>query len=340
MVVFFNDYIGKETIEKEYKEFTFNLSGMHIDMQLAEKYCYNNSFKFNKDVIKNLKKYLEVYLPKYASSFWNTKIKSGIFYIGVNDYGIIKGIPYNGKISIKELKKNIYNIINKNVLCLNDNNFIFNDYIRIKFIKVNKPNKPKTKINKKFLEYLIEKEKYIKEYNDFLKKLKEWRCKLLSISQKKLVDLVNTNNTRQKIIRYIYNHDKKSKIIDLLKSDFKLEYKNHEEISVLKNDINNIYYWITQWKDNTREKIRRQKPIFYNNFNQHNLPINIITSVSDMIPYWYYNNKNMNIYLIKIEFKLIEKNYNFGYFDINNRFLLTQRVIYNNSPACMPQCFK
>ena len=42
----------------------------------------------------------------------------------------------------------------------------------------------------------------------------------------------------------------------------------------LKNDINNIYYWVTHWKDNIREKIRIQKPIFNNNFNQHNLPLN------------------------------------------------------------------
>lgn len=339
MIVNFNDYIGHETIDKEYKEFTFNLAGININLKLAEKYCYNNIFKFNKDVLKNLKKYFQVYLPKYASSFWNSKIKSGNFYIGVNDYGIIKGIPYSGKLCIKILKKNIINIINKYVICSNDHKFIFDKYVQIKFIKVNKPKKPKNKININFLEYLDKKKEYIAEYNDFLKKLKEWRYKLMSISQKKLVDLVNTNNTRQQIIRYIYSHDKKSKIIDLLKSDFKLEYKNHEEIAILKNDINNVYYWVTQWKDTTREKIRRQKPIFDNNFNQHNLPFNIINSISDMIPYWYYNNDNMNIYLLKINFKLIENNYTFAYRDVNNNLFFTERVIFNNTPACMPYFF-
>jgi hypothetical protein len=89
MIISFNDYIGFETINKEYKEFTFNCAGINIDNKLAEKYCYNNNFKFNEDVLENLKKYIKVYLPKYACSFWNSKIQKSKFYIGVNDFGLV-----------------------------------------------------------------------------------------------------------------------------------------------------------------------------------------------------------------------------------------------------------
>jgi hypothetical protein len=335
MIISFNDHIGIETINKEYKEFTFNCTGIDIDNKSAEKYCYNNKFDFNEDVLKNLKKYIKKYLPKYACSFWNSKIYKAKFYIGVNDFGIVKGIPFCGEISTIKLTQYIYKIINKNIVCLNDDTFSFNKYVKINLIKVRGPEKTKHKINPNFTKFLIEKEKYIKYYNDYIRKLNEWRNKILSISQTKLVDLVNTNNTRQEIINFIFLHDPDNKFIDLLKSDYKLEKNQHEFVMNVKNDINSIYYWITRWKDTTREKIRCQKPILEYNFNNHNMPINIITSISDMIPYWYHNNNNMNLYLIIIKFKHINNNYIFKHFDNNSEWLLSKRVIHNGTPACI-----
>jgi hypothetical protein len=335
MIISFNDHIGFETINKEYKEFTFNCAGINIDNKLAEKYCYNNKFDFNEDVLENLKKYLKVYLPKYACSFWNSKISKAKFYIGVNDFGLVKGIPFCGEISTIKLTQYINKIIKNNIVCLNDTNFSFNKYVKINLIKVKGPDKPKHKINPKFSKFLIEKEKYMKYYNDYIKGLNEWRDKVISLSQTKLVDLVNTNSTRQEIIKFIFHHDPNNKFIDLLKTDFKLEKKPHEYVMNVKNDINSIYYWVTRWKDTTREKMRCQKPILEYNFKKHNTPMNIITSISDMTPYWYHNNKNMNLYLIIIKFKHIDNNYIFSHYDKNSKWLLSKRVIYNGSPACI-----
>ena len=68
----YNEYIGQETVDCEYKEFTFNLAGLILDTKLAEHYCSTNLFEFNKNVIFNLKKYFKVYLGKYACGyFWN-----------------------------------------------------------------------------------------------------------------------------------------------------------------------------------------------------------------------------------------------------------------------------
>ena len=39
--------------------------------------------------------------------------------------------------------------------------------------------------------------------------------------------------------------------------------------------------------------------------NQHNLPINMLMSGGEMIPYWMNYNSNMNLYLIHIKFKQI-----------------------------------
>ena len=335
MQISFNDQIGPENLSKEYKEFTFNCAGISIDNKLAEKYCHSNIFDFNEDVLQNLKKYIKIFLPKYACGFWNSKIPKAKFYLGVNDYGIIKGIPFCGELSTTKLTQYVNKILNNNIICLNDCDFLLNDYVKINLIKVQGPEKPKYKVNTKFTKFLIEKEKYMKYYNDYLKRLNEWRNKVLSLNQTKLIDLVNTYNTRQEIIKYIFHHDPNNKFIDLLKTDFKLEKKPHEFVMDVKNDINSIYYWITRWKDTTKEKIRCKKPILKDNFNNHNTPINLISGISDMIPYWYHNNKNMNLYLIVIKFKHIDNNYMFSHYGNSNKWILSKRVIHNGTPACI-----
>jgi hypothetical protein len=91
----FDDFIGTETLSQEYKEFTFNNAGIPIDIKSAEYYCNSNKFEFNEYVILNIQKYFNYYLPKYISGFLNSNL-NGEFYIGINDYGFIKGIPYCG----------------------------------------------------------------------------------------------------------------------------------------------------------------------------------------------------------------------------------------------------
>ena len=99
----YNEFIDEETLPREYKEFTFNLSGIQIDNKVAEEYCKTNRFDFNKQVNSNIKKYFKMYAPKYMVSFFNSKINGELF-IGVDDWGFVKGIPYKGEIPIDILK--------------------------------------------------------------------------------------------------------------------------------------------------------------------------------------------------------------------------------------------
>jgi hypothetical protein len=43
----------------------------------------------------------------------------------------------------------------------------------------------------------------------------------------------------------------------------------------------------------------------------------------------------MNLYLIIIKFKHIDNNYIFSHCDKNSKWLLSKRVIYNGTPACI-----
>ena len=331
MIIKYNDFIGSELIEKEYKEFTFNCAGIILNNKLAEEYCINSIFNFNINVIQNLIKYFTIYIPKYACGFWNSNIENGNLYIGVNDYGFIKGIPYKGNLPFRILKKKILKTINRYVRVLNNTKINYN-----KMIKIN--------INtEKFKKYFIEKQKYTNSLNNYIDTNIKWRKKLAYIGQRKLTDLVNTHDTRELLINYIKNIDKNNKFIHLLKlPHYIIEPKDHFEIDIIKNDINNIYYWITRWKDFTINNIRLSKPTFNNTFNQHNLPFNTICSINEMIPYWINNNVNMNLYLLNIQFKKININNNliFKYYDINNigneKWVSCIRTHFNNEPVCMP----
>lgn len=52
----------------------------------------------NKLILKNLRLYIEYYLPKYIGNF-SVSNMNGNLYFGVSDFGIIEGIPYNGNIT-------------------------------------------------------------------------------------------------------------------------------------------------------------------------------------------------------------------------------------------------
>lgn len=329
----YNDFYGKESLEKEYKEFTFNCAGLCIDNKIAEKLCKTNIFNFNTDVINNLKKYIDIYLPKYTCCFFNTKITNASFIIGINDYGIVKGIPYKGYFPIKFIKKYIfYTIYNKIKIDTNES-INLKKYIKIKINNINLPNKPNNNHNEKFIKYLHEKEKYIKLLNDYIKNKNQWRNNLASISRKKLVDLVNNLETRILLLNYIKLKDPTNITVKLLESDYKLDYKDHEEIIILKNDKNNIYYWLTQWKDEIITQIQLEKPIFIPSFNQHYLPLNLIISCNEMIPYWIHNNENMKLYVIQVKFKLLNLNVNLKYLNENNKWISYKRILLNGYPS-------
>lgn len=300
----YNDFIDTETLNKEFKEFSFNQAGIRngeLDIKLAEHYCSTNLFEFNEDVINNLYKYFSIYVPRYTCAFLNANI-DGELYIGVDDYGFVKGIPYMGKLPIKKLKKNILKTTRKKL----ENNFMaeinLEQIIEVNFIKINCSEKPETTMNPKFEKYLRHKNTFITRYNGFVEKTQAWRVRFDYFNQK-LVDLTNYDETRQLLIAYVRKHDPTNQIISLLESDFKLEYRDHEEILVLKDDPGNVYHWVTRWKDEVLTKVRREKPKFTYQMSNRSAPINLITSVGSMVPWWMHNNDNMNLYVIHIKIK-------------------------------------
>jgi hypothetical protein len=308
----YNDFVGTETLEHEYKEFTFNHAGLGIDHKLAESYCQSSRFDFNQQVIHNLKKYFRNYIPKYTSGFFNSNLKGNLF-IGIDDYGYVKGIPYNGKLPFEYLKEKAYEIITRHVRknhpnpAFENQSIDFEKYIDVNLIQVATDMISQTiqpTVHPKYSAYLKAKATYLEKVNDFTSKMLQWRTRYGFFCQK-LVDLVNNPESRLMLIDWIRRTDSNSSVIALLESGHQLEYRDHNDIMILKDDVTNPYYWVCSWKDKMLNIIKEQKPILDVEFTQSNVPINLIVGSGEMIPYWVNNNQDMNVYVIHIHFKQI-----------------------------------
>jgi hypothetical protein len=340
----FNDFIGKENLGREFKEFTFQNSGLLIDNHLAESYCQSAQFDFNKNVIRNLKRYFRYYLPKYTCAFLNANIK-GELYIGVNDFGFIKGIPFQGELPTKTLRQKIWDTISESITNSSDTKFNIDELVSVEVVKIDPPAKPTKPVLDVFTNYLKTKEIFMKEYNKFVEKMENWKIRFNFFTQK-LIDLVNNEESRMMLIEYIRRIDSTSEIIKILESDYQLEYRDHEEINLLKEDPCNLYYWVCRWKDEMVDKMKLNKPIFEAPEFYPATPMNLIVGASEMIPYWMSNNSNMNLYVIHIKFNTLMEIYGmqttsqfyFSYKSMDNKNWVScyRNLLSNGEPVCTP----
>lgn len=340
----FNDFIGREDINTEYKEFTFYNSGLLIDNQLAESYCKNYQFDFNLNVLKNLKRYIQIYLPKYTCAFLNGNVQ-GKLLIGVNDFGFVKGIPFQGELPIDSIKKRIFNTIQTTIRNNIGYEFNFNKLISVDIVKINTPPPPTKAAPQSFINFLVQKQTFIKSYNKFVEQIKNWKMQF-NFFTKKLVELANNIESRKLLLEYVRRNDPTSKVIDILESDHKLEYCDHGEISILKDNPVNLYYWVCKWKDEMIDIMKEIKPVFDEPEFYPSTPYNLIISASEMIPYWFHNNLSMNLYLITIKFNTLTSIYGtrttsklfFSYFQHNYKKWVRcyRNVLPNGEPTCIP----
>ena len=331
----FNEFIGKETLIKEYKEFSLFKKCINITNTQAELYCENKIFNFNNDVISNLKQYIKEYIPKYACGYWNAGIEDGELFIGINDFGLVKGIPYKETtpFPIEYIKKKIYKAIESSIFTESE---LSNrpDPILVELIEVIPPSNPLEKNHQEYTDYLSKKDIFLKKYNLFLKEHQEWKEKY-EIVNFKLVDIFNNSNTRNDLIKYVKLKDKNNIVISLLESDFQLEQISGEKMKDLKLDKNNPYYWVTTYKDEYIEEYKKNKPIFNDTFSRINTPYNLLIGVGDMIPYWLNNNFNMKLYVIRVILKKKNTGKIYSYYDnITNEWTSCKRMYEGGQPIC------
>jgi len=347
----YNDYIGsRETLSTEFKEFSLFKKCADFTREQFEHYCETNKFEFNNFVDLNLEKYIKEYIPRYGCGFWNAGIEESELYIGVNDFGLVKGIPYQGKLNKSIIKKNALKAVKKYI-----KPHPFHYSIKVELLNVELPPKPETPVHPEYTNYLLKKKEYMQKYNNYIKTYQAWKDKY-KIVNSKLVDIVNTQETRERLKQYIRLHDPTNNVLQLLDSDYKLKYISGHDMKNLKLKNDNPYYWVTTFKDEIIEKYKREKPSFNVEYYHACIPYNLFVSVGDMIPYWVNYNPNMKLYMIRIKIKLKLNNSNnnannnannnsnnnannnaFVYFDVvSQKWIKCERIYNLGQPVCMP----
>lgn len=288
-----------ETICTEYKEFCFKLN--------LKKYYDNRSIRriitqgvfddfLNNLVLKNIEIYILKYVPRYFSSFHNTKIHEKYFmYFGIDDYNEITGIPFNGNLMTykKYFETFISNVIHSSIssTCCSSykitiienviNKDVINDYNISEIL--HKFYKEKQTFEQKYKKYKLKKGKWILEMYKY---------------KGKLEDIMNNEESRLEFIQYL---EQKQLLISfrhiILINTFEIDVL---DIKFNKKNTNSYIYWLLNFKDEKVNQLIQKKPKEPTMPRILNVELNLLTQLKYLRKVFIEN--NVRYFTFKIDF--------------------------------------
>lgn len=309
-------YLGQqmtenETLQNEYKEFCIKTNVFsyytqdELDQIIQTGKVTNN---FNNLILDNLKLYCDIYIPKYASAFANSKILNGNLQIGVNDNGEITGVPFCGELSEYQIIKLVEKTKNK---------FLFDNVgIKVKVVKL----KYHDKLICDQSEDIISKIEghntiYYAKIDKYYKERTKWASEVLKYSVK-LSDIVKNEYTRNKF--HIWLNDKQCPIYNIIINTKPEDIENIKNKRNCIGNINSIIHWIAMYKDETMGNLQKLKPENPNITKFYNSSYCLMTQLTDLRVKLFVSNKKLNYFKINIHFD-INKYDNVCYKKINRK---------------------
>ena len=328
-------FYGLETLTTELKEFCLKLcpslvlSRNEIIKVLVDGYWNPKLTNF---IISNLELYIKYYLPKYLIGF----IKSGIdgkLVIGVNDMGIITGIP--SVIPITNLL--VSNLIFKNIPEYINNYDILNCVdINVERLNIDPLFVDEHDFIKEYNIYNTKLKKHKKKMNKFYKKKKRW---LFEVDMyRSLHNILNLPIPKHNFLKYIKSQNKYnlSHIVKQLNTNRFIKIPDYKILQKCKLNNRSIFYWLMKFKDVISAYIctkRPEKPLTNNR-------INIKAHISQItkLNYYFSKNKNISHYMITININgsQFKSNKELKYKIYNStRWKSPERTIKNGEPCCL-----
>lgn len=360
--------LGSETEAKEYKVFTLN----SFNMSKNDGYSLLETGLWSfEDIIKpTVANYIKTYFAKYFATFSHpkTSVKRGSLYIGVDDDGLVHGIPSIEELDtdfiVREIKKTIKNLRGANGLdCIEE----YLDLVKVEIIKLNTSDYiSKLQIcdldidyNKKLLSKIKKKEEIEdSKFKEYKTKKKHWDKFFNSIPQK-INEIVNNKKIRSQIIDLIKKRGVSTgkvcpkykniygwceikndywNMITELKSDKIYEPVTFESAEKIRNNELSPIYWGLVWRDIKTTPSKILKPIPYRHkYNYKHYSLLMATQVPKMIPSWIKNNSDLNLYVIKINLpgNILPELY-LEYQDCSGQWITSFRTTVDGEPRCQP----
>ena len=321
MTLILGDYIGfDESVLHEFKEFTLKIDPISFfDIDDIKEIITTGKLldNFNDIVIHNLIHYFKFYLPKYISAFGNTKCdeSNGNLYVGVNDYGEITGIPFIGNLD-KDLITDI-----KDAIKIFLHTYDLDDQID------------------EYIAHHMKKYKTAKDaYQKFLKDQRNWIDQIEHFTVRMSTFITNPIYRKEvaQFIRSKTSDPNYIKIAEQLDGDHEFTVLTGSQITEQKNDMNNVYYWVTNFKDISLDYVRSIRPsrIGLTLVNPDDIYPHLFQMLSNLRKRFIENN-DINYYLIKITMPTNYKDH-IQFTNIGNRRIYSKvRDIVDGNPCCV-----
>jgi hypothetical protein len=333
----FGESFGPETISKEYKDFSFTHIHVPYKENELERLILSSEWYFDELVEKAISRYVELYMPKYVASFLNpkTNLDKASFYVGIDDNGIVSGIPYMGDVT--ELDKVVKKAIDPMIApCLSV------EWIKVSY-KIDKNDKSDIhqNIHPKLLAYYEKKRKMIETVHARKLAYDQWMETFKRYSQK-LVEIYNDPLCRPLFIQYVKHQS--PIVYEQIMNGFEMKQQPYQTIQDFRKSKDNVYYWICQWKDEILRVLQKTKPkpISRNYIHSEMCygPLRIFSKAKEMIPYWVKKNQSLSLYVLKISIhKDNQSPMNFEYKSTTYVRSLTKSVRNGKvvmEPCCIP----
>lgn len=338
------DYIGfNESKFIEFKEFILKLDPLsYTDKYDIKKMISSGvvSDIFNIIIINNIEHYFKFYLPKYISAFGNTSDTSslGEFYIGVNDIGEITGIPFIGELDEDYIKDLIQSV--KPFLDCSNIDELFDD-IKIDIIKLKYEQYYLTDTIEDIISEHIAKYNHYKDtFLQFIRDQRKW-ISIMEHFNAKMSTYIQDPIYRKEVAHYIRKNTKVLEyleIADKLEGTHEFKVLNGLEISEQKNDMNNVYHWVTNYKDSSIDYIKTIRPIrpFISSISKDEIFEHQFRLLTNLRKRLCDNNENINYYMIKIT---IPTNYKeqikFTNLSGVSKWIYKIRDVIDGNPCCL-----
>ena len=252
-------YLSGERLDVEYKEFCLKLniyeyySKQELRNMIDEGKFVNN---FNGIIMKNIKKYLSIYVPKYSSAFHNSKkFDKYELYIGIDDYNEVTGIPFDG--NLKKYRVMLQKYVNKIIQNQVFDNCCVDCTLHIEESKIDMEILDDIDLKSMLRQHDEHKKQYEEDYDRYTRLKKIW-VNLMFLYKGKLQDVINNPRIRHEFIEYL----EKKNLLQRFPEIFLR--KEHticpENVKYLRKDPNSIVYWLIKYKDTKVNALMPLKP--------------------------------------------------------------------------------
>jgi len=258
----------RETISREYKSFHLN-DKLNNSLLLL---CKNKNWHHPQmyDIYNSaFMDYLNKYVEKYGSIFFNSAIDYGTLNIGVDDDGNESGFILTPFIqhNFNVIESHIKNIIMKKLeqhfddrIILESMKYKIMDSVKISVKKLDKNYECGMK--QILQDFKIKNAHYNKIMKRYNKKRKQ-RSEKLFLYERAINVILNIHSIRMELIEYIkkskkYDETNMAPMFDMLNSEKKIEFE-YGQIFDEKAFENKIPYWITKFRDEKKLEILKHK---------------------------------------------------------------------------------